>query len=78
MSKFFLHQVFANHRIPDPDGYEFQTLNDARSEALAAAREITGGSLRAGKGLVSIDFEIVDEAGNILSVVPFIKVLEPV
>lgn len=77
MSKFFLHQVFADRRIPDRDGYEFQNLDDARIEALAAAQEITSGSLRAGKGLVPIDFEIADEAGNILSIVPFRKVLEP-
>ncbi len=77
MSKFFLHQVFASHRISDPDGSEFQNLNDARIEALAAAQEITANSLRAGKGLVAIDFEIADDAGNILSVVPFHKVLEP-
>ena len=77
MSKFFLHQVFAGHRVPDRDGYEFQSLDDARSEALVAAQEITGNYLRAGRGLVAIDFEIADEAGNILSVLPFHEVLEP-
>lgn len=78
MSKFFLHQVFASHRIPDPDGSEFRDLNDACSEALVAAQEITANSLLAGKGLVAIAFEIADEAGNVLSVIPFDKVLEPV
>jgi hypothetical protein len=77
MSKFFLHQVFANYRISDPDGDDFQTLHDARLEALAAAREIISNALRAGRGLVRIDFEIADQAGNILSVVPFHTVLEP-
>jgi hypothetical protein len=77
MSKFFLHQVFASHRVPDPDGYQFENLNEARIEALAAAQEITSNSLRSGKGLVAIDFEIADEAGNILAVIPFQRVLEP-
>jgi hypothetical protein len=67
MSKFFLHQVFASHRVPDRDGYEFQNLNGARIEALVAAQEITSNSLRAGRSLVSIDFEIADEAGTSLS-----------
>jgi hypothetical protein len=44
---------------------------------MVAAQDMTGNYLRAGRGLVAIDFEIADEAGNILSVLPFHKVLEP-
>lgn len=78
MSKFFLHQVFASHRIPDPDGCDFKDLQEARVEALAAAQELTCNALRAGRGLVAVDFEIADEAGTIISVLPFQKVLQPV
>lgn len=78
MVKFFLHQVFEGHCIRDPDGADFQNLDDARLEAVAAAQEITANSLRAGKGLVTITFEIADEAGNIVAVIPFHSVLKPV
>lgn len=77
MPKFFLHQVSPGRRIPDPDGAEFQTLEDARIEAVAAAQEVAADSLRAGKGLVAITIEIADEAGNIVAVVPFHDVLKP-
>lgn len=75
LPKFFLHPVLGGHRIPDPEGAEFQTLEDATVEALAAAHEITGDALRAGKGLVAVAFEIADEAGNILAMIPFNTVL---
>jgi hypothetical protein len=50
---------------------------NVRIEAVRAAREITSDSLRAGKGLVAIVFEIADESGEIVAVIPFQRVLEP-
>lgn len=77
MPKFFLHQVFPGQRIPDPDGAEFHSLESARIEAVAAAQEIAADALRAGKGLVAIAFEITDDAGSIVAVIPFNDVIAP-
>jgi hypothetical protein len=74
MPKFY----FINgHRIEDTEGASFPTLQDAEVEAVSAARELASDALRGGKGLVTVTFEIMDEAGTVAAIIPFEKALKP-
>jgi hypothetical protein len=71
MPKYFLHQIFCDARVNDPEGADFESLLAVRAECLASAREIASELLLVGKGLNPITFEVTDEFGRIVLVVPF-------
>jgi hypothetical protein len=77
MPKYFLHQIINGTCIKDYEGGNFPSLKAAEIEAVAAAREIAIDSLRSGKGLLPVVFEIMDEAGQTAATVPFEKALAP-
>jgi hypothetical protein len=72
MPMFYFHirsaEEFLNCSEPQP----FADLDEARQEAIQAAREIASDDLQAGKSL-DLDriFEITDAEGKILAKVPF-------
>jgi hypothetical protein len=73
---FFAPNHRGNH-IKDPDGEDFPSVQAAETEAIAAARELAGNALRSGKGLVVVTFDIMDEAGKTVAIIPFEKAMTP-
>ena len=69
MPHLFLHMRHAKDFVPDPKGAYYTYLEDARREALWAAREMM--RLRKGKPAGDSEVEITNEAGRVLLVCPF-------
>ena len=55
----------------DPEGAAFETLEAARLEAIAAARQIMVDRILAGKPVDGSQFELSDATGSVVLVVPF-------
>lgn len=70
MTLYFLNQRLGSDFIPDEEGAEFESLEHAREEALAAAREVMAGMVLTGRLDLTASFEIVGADGTSL-VVPF-------
>ena len=71
MTKYFFHVRTDTEFYEDPEGSEFDNLDAARAAALVSAKELFGEKLRAGEVPDESQFEICDEAGYMLDVVPF-------
>jgi len=76
MPLFFLNIRNADCLTRDVEGAEFANLEAARVEALAAAQETLGDTIKAGQGQ-DWQYEITDEAGQVLAVVPLTDALTP-
>ena len=61
----------------DVDGIELQDLEAARREAIVAARDIMIDQLRGGEQVDGQIFEIEDEEGEVLLVIPVRDALKP-
>ena len=59
----------------DPDGSELPDLAAAWAEAITAARHLWVEAIVAGRDLPDEQFEIVDEGGSTLMLVPFREAL---
>lgn len=70
MPRYFLHLREGDNLLEDPDGHEFRDVESAHDEALAEARDILAEYVRAGKLLIGQQFDITDENGRVLMVVP--------
>ena len=73
--RFFFHLRDDDQWIEDPDGTELSDLDAALREARVSARHLLADKLRAGAVLNGQRFEIADEAGRILAVLPLRDVL---
>lgn len=75
---YFTMRYFMNVRSPDgsvvedPEGEEFDTLENAVAEAQASARELMADALRA-NGPVGIDrlIDLADETGQVIATISF-------
>jgi hypothetical protein len=76
MPRFYLHIKDGGRIIPDPDGIELPTVEAARREAIASAQEILAEKLKAGDVVDGQEFDICDEAGNVIERVPFRSVIK--
>jgi hypothetical protein len=77
MPHFFLNFWDGDYLARDVEGIEAANLEAARVEALAAAREVLGDAIKAGQGQDNRQYEITDEAGQVLAVVPLTDALTP-
>jgi hypothetical protein len=68
---FFFNIHDADQTFYDPEGTELAALDVARHEALMDARWILGEELRTGRVTLERQFEITDEAGQVLATVHF-------
>ena len=75
MRLFFLHQRRDGALIEDPDGSRLPSLEAARHEALAAARDLWAEAICKGEDLSDHQFVITDEHGGHVLIVPFIDAL---
>lgn len=72
---FFDYRGDQGHLERDEEGVEFASLELAHKDACHAAREMHADACREGKSLADHSFEIRDEAGQTLLVLPFSEAL---
>ncbi len=71
MPLFYMHIRECSEFLEDADGLEFPSLAEARAEAMKCARELMSERVFRGKKLNDGTFEIADETGQIVLVLPF-------
>lgn len=71
MTRYYFHTRDGVDYTEDQEGTELPDLDSARHEAVLAAREMLAEMLLAGKVVNGKVFEIADEAGTVVAVVPF-------
>jgi hypothetical protein len=76
MTHYYLHFRNGNEFTPDPEGIDLPSLAAARDKARDAAKEMAGDIVLTQGGLDARRFEIADETGQILLVVPFRDLME--
>ena len=59
----------------DEEGANFETLEDARQEAVLSAREMMAERIVAGRPINDMNFEITNQQNNVLLVLPWDDVL---
>ena len=78
MPHFHLHMRHGLDRVEDMEGAEYKSLMSARTEALAAAREIMGREVSTHERLADASrFEIADRGGEVWLVVSFLEAISP-
>ena len=70
MPRFFFH-LKDGVTLCDEEGMSFETVDEARREALRAAREIMADEVKRGSLTLVDRIEIADEGGNPVTVVTF-------
>lgn len=75
--RFFIHVRDGDHLIRDPKGTEASSLDIACAETLAAAREFFASQIIVGAITDRRRFEIVDETGRTVAVIPFQDAVAP-
>ena len=68
--RLYFHIRTANALYLDPDGEDHDDLDTARIEAIACVRELMD-DIWLGQSPVDRQFELTDDAGEILLIVPF-------
>ena len=63
--------------LEDLEGAEFPDLEAARAETVAASREVLAERIKAGLPLSGLQFEIRDEAGEMVATVPIRDAAQP-
>jgi hypothetical protein len=69
--KYFLDQIHKGDRIPDPEGEEFRDIQALKAKAIIAAREIMAERLLQGDELDHSRFEVKNQKGKIVLIMPF-------
>jgi glycine cleavage system regulatory protein len=72
MPRYFFHQRLADGAmLHDDEGSELESLESAREEAIESARELMSQRVRQGLPANNSAFEIEDEQGRVVLVLPF-------
>jgi hypothetical protein len=77
MARFFLHIDDGPERIEDEEGSELSSLEEARREALTAARQLWAAAMIEQRDLSERRFVLADENGRVLDTLPFLEALPP-
>jgi hypothetical protein len=70
LSRFYFH-IVDGRTVRDEEGQEFPGLEEARVEAIAAARSIMREALWAGRLPLNECIQIADANGTVIEIVPF-------
>ncbi len=70
-TRYYLHIRDDNHFIEDPEGFLASDFNAARAQAVCAASELMGEGLLTGALTLARGFELADEVGQPLAMLPF-------
>jgi hypothetical protein len=71
MPRFFLNIREGDELIVDVEGADFLSIAEATAEAVLSARELMANSILAGRNPGGSRFEIRDESGLIVLIMPF-------
>ena len=71
MPRFHMNIRKGDELLEDWEGVEFPSLLEVRTEAVQSARELMAARVAAGKMPDFYRFEIADESGKIVLVMPF-------
>jgi hypothetical protein len=71
MVRYYFNIRYSDGLIEDQEGQELRSLEEARAEAVASARELIAEAVLLGAKIDHRAFEITDESGATLAVVPF-------
>jgi hypothetical protein len=77
MPLFFMNVRNGDHLTRDVEGIEAANLEAACAEALAAARDVLGSEIQNDQVQDSRQYEITDEAGQIVATFPLMDALKP-
>lgn len=69
--RYYLDVYHDESVVRDPEGREFETMEEARLEALASAREMMAASLVAGQFMFDRSIRVRNEQGDNVSVLRF-------
>ena len=75
MTRYFFHIRRGDTLIEDPEGQEFETLDDARTEATDAARDLVATAVRTGRPIDDDRIEICDEHNRCYATIRLTDVL---
>jgi hypothetical protein len=75
MPRFFVHIKERDHLLLDEDGVDLPTVEDARAQALGAARQLWTDAIRGGTDVDVDGFVITDETGREVVTVPIEEAL---
>ena len=70
MVRYYFH-IVDGRTVKDEEGQEFPGLDEARAEAIAAARSIMREAIWTGRLPLNECIQIADEKGAVLETVPF-------
>ena len=76
MPRFYLNLRHGDTFLEDPEGHDFPSLTEARTEAIMSARELMSSRVAAGKNPNHSRFEITDGAGKSVLVVYFEEAID--
>lgn len=71
MARYYFHVRDGEQFEEDPEGAEFQTVDNAIREAFLAARELIAAKVLAGEVIGGQVFEIADDTGQVIEKVAF-------
>jgi hypothetical protein len=71
MTRYFFNIRLADGVLKDTEGQELRSLEEARAEAIETAKELMAESILLGEKIDHRAFEISDESGETLDVIPF-------
>ncbi len=74
--RFYLHVRSERGYDNDKEGIELASLETAKREAEASAREMVAELVKQQERIDGTRFEIADERGRILAVLPFLDVIK--
>jgi hypothetical protein len=76
MPRFYMNLRCGDKLVEDPEGHDFPSLAEARTEAIMSARELMSSRVAAGKSPNHRRFEITDEAGKAVLIVYFEEAID--
>jgi hypothetical protein len=76
MPRLYFNIREGDELIEDWEGTEYSSLSEARIAAVKGAREIMASRVVAGKQPNHTTFEIMDDSGRIVLVLPFLDAIE--
>ena len=76
MPRFYLNLRHGDTLLEDPEGHDFVSLAEARTEAIMSARELMSSRVAAGKNPNHSRFEIMDEAGKSVLILYFEEAID--
>jgi hypothetical protein len=71
MPRFYFNVRVGPHVIPDTEGTDLASLQEAQAEALLDARSLMSAAILEGDDISGRSIEICNEAGDVLFILPF-------